>query len=74
MKTSTARFLGLHLISDGLFFVSIMLAEPSGVRTAYYLPAVAFAVVAIGTLKDFVRFYNEDHQRRGTVPARSKRP
>lgn len=65
MTASTARFLALHFMASGLCFGCLIVADPDSERAVYYLPAAVLAVVAFGTLRDFVRYFMADLSRHG---------
>ena len=64
MTTSTAKFLVLHLMFAILMFGCLALAG-DGVHVIGYLLAGVLVWPVIGTLKDFIRYYRADLDRKG---------
>lgn len=64
VKASTAQFLVLHLMSATLMFGCLAVAG-DGLRMVWYGIAAVLLWPTFGTLRDFMRYYRDDLERRG---------
>lgn len=65
MTGSTIKFLVLHIMVMMLVAGCLLVASRGGDRVLFYFPAGMLLMVAIGTLRDFLRYYKIDLIRQG---------